>query len=109
MNMIIAQIVLTICTNWTQIGTFHPSGGGSQIVEQAQVTTNTAVRFTHNGESFLITIKSEPGPVVGERKGPVVTDPVFTIPRPYMPTWPNLQGLQTTNLLQPYMPTFPAF
>lgn len=72
MTNIIATIVVFLSTNWTQIGTFHPTSGGQQTVEQATIATNTAVRFQWEGKPFEFILSSVPGPVVGERKGPLV-------------------------------------
>lgn len=94
MTNIIATIAVFLTTNWTQVGTFHPTGGGKQTVEQATIVTNTAVRFQWEGKSFEFILSSLPGPVIGERKGPLVKD-----------VWTNWQ----TNVIVPTNWTWPGY
>jgi hypothetical protein len=69
MTNILAFVIVTICTNWTQIGTFTPkSGGVSSKVEEGRVLTNTTAIFTWNGAKKEFILNTKEGPVVGERK-----------------------------------------
>jgi hypothetical protein len=69
MTNILAFVIITICTNWTQIGTFTPKDGGtSSKVEQGSIRTNTIAVFTWNGAKKEFILDTKEGPTIGERK-----------------------------------------
>ena len=69
MTNLLAAIITTISTNWSQIAEWHPLPSGQvKIIEQATLQTNVTAVITWKGHKTFVPLEISYGPIVGERR-----------------------------------------
>lgn len=69
MTNLLASVIVLLGTNTTQIGTFDSAlGFGKFDVKQDRYVTNTIAIMEFEGHEKRFTLKSEEGPIIGERR-----------------------------------------
>lgn len=57
-----------LSTNWSRIGSFTDLDGNKADVEEGRIWTNVCASFFYQNEFYRFIIKSNKGPVIGERR-----------------------------------------
>lgn len=94
MTNIVASVIITVVTNWSQVGTFEHVDGNKYKVFEGQRITNVVACIPHKGQEFRMVLERAEGSVVGEKR-----EKIPNVVWPYNPAfyWTNV--VLNTNIL----------
>lgn len=87
-----------LSTNWSRIGSFTDLDGNKADVEEGRLWTNVCASFFYQNEFYRFIIKSNRGPVIGERRVPTFINATTNTVNPWQWLTNYTPNLVITNL-----------